>query len=237
MIFRSLLVLILACVTVLACRNAPDIHGSEETGVTLDLPERVSMFTSQSGKPDQVELDNLPTDTEFAKRTYYTAAATQNTERDIARVSIVLAGSERRSIHRPEVCLTGQGWSIVGSQVRAIEIQPGKILEVKDLTIERQQPAESGQSQRLRAHYVYWFVGTDITTPSHFTRIWLSTWDSVFRNINHRWAYPSILATVTDNLEPSLTHERKRTDEQTVNLIHHLIQELVPKFQKAFAQP
>jgi exosortase len=230
---RAAMVLGLSVLAVSACAYAPQMQGGEQAGVTLHLPERVTVFTSQQGKPDKVELDNLPTDTEFAKRSYFTADATDES-RDIAHVSIVLAGSERRSIHRPEVCLTGQGWSIIGTRTLPISLSNGHTLHVKDLSIERQQRMPDGSNQKLRAHYVYWFVGTDTTTPSHFRRIWLSTWDSVFRNVNHRWAYPSIMAMVTEDLSPSVSHERHRTDEQTVNLITHLIQELAPQFQRAF---
>jgi hypothetical protein len=228
---RTFIILALTVVTLLACRYSPPIQTGDTAGVSLDLPANVSVFTSQEGKPDEVELKNLPTDTQFAKRTYYTANATHE-ERDIAHVSIVLAGSERRSIHRPEVCLTGQGWTIVDQRTRPIPIGQ-KTLHVRDLSIERQNRKPDGQTQRIRAHYVYWFVGTDITTPSHYTRIWLSTWDSVFRSVNHRWAYPSILAMVTDDQDPQQSHERRRTDEQTKALISHLIQQLVPQFQKA----
>jgi hypothetical protein len=229
--FRPIIVLLLAATAVLACHLAPAIRTGDTAGVSLTLPERIGVFTSQEGKPDKVELENLPTDTQFAKRSYYTANASHE-ERDIAHVSIVLAGSERRSIHRPEVCLTGQGWTITQQSTYPVPIG-GKQLHVRDLAIERQHRLPDGSSQRIRAHYVYWFVGSDITTPSHFTRIWMSTWDSVFRNVNHRWAYPSILAMVTADQDPQQSHERRRTDDQTKALISHLIRQLVPQFQKA----
>ncbi len=227
----SMVAFALALLTALGCWFSPAMKGGEDAGVVMRLPQRVGPLVGAPGKPDKVELENLPGDTEFAKMTYYTAGAKAD-ERDVAHVSIVLAGAERRSIHRPEVCLVGQGWNIVGSEVMPVEVAPGHPLNVKDLTIEKLIRDKAGREQRLRAHYVYWFVGADITTPSHFERIWRSTWDSVLRNVNHRWAYPSVMATVTDNLDPADSQERHRTDEQTKRLITFLIQKLAPQFQK-----
>jgi hypothetical protein len=56
----------------------------------------------------------------------------------MANVTIVLSGAERRSIHRPEVCLDGQGWTLLDAHVIPVEISPGKVLEVKDLHISRE---------------------------------------------------------------------------------------------------
>jgi hypothetical protein len=229
---KAIVILLLTACTLTICRTAPTINASHSMGVTLNLPDKITGFSSVDGKPDKVELESLPTDTQFAKKTYYTENAADH-ERDIARVSIVLAGAQSRSIHRPEVCLVGQGWTIIDSKVIPISIG-NRVLQVKDLTIERLNKDPHSSDHHIRAHYAYWLVGADVSTPSHLERMWLSTWDNVFRNINHRWAYPSITVMVTENLSSNVTHERQRTDEQTMNLITHLIQTLVPTFQKSF---
>ena len=230
---RPLVLLALSCVTVLVCWFSPAVHGGDEAGVVMSLPVRVPSFIGQPEKPVDEETKNLPEDTEIAKMRYGTAAANSG-EGDLVHVSVVLAGSERRSIHRPEVCLPGQGWSIVGSEVMPVEIAPGKVLRVKDLAIEKTGHHADGTETRIRAHYVYWFIGTDITTPSHFERILRTTWDSIVRNVNHRWAYASMMALVTEDLDPKETHERHRTDEQTKRLMSFLIQQIAPRFQKEF---
>ena len=84
----------------------------------------------------------------------------------------------------------------------------------------------------LRAHYVYWFIGTDVTTPSNARRVWLSTWDNIFRSINHRWAYASITCWVTDNLQPAESGQRVRDAQASVTVVTELIRLLAPKFQK-----
>jgi hypothetical protein len=233
MILRGLITLIFAGGTAALCTLSPAPTGSQDVGVTMQLPQRAGPLIGVTREPDKIEREKLPTDTTFAKMTYVTAGAPP-AERDIAQVSVVLAGAESRSIHRPEVCLTGQGWSIDGSRVIPIEIRPGRTLYVKDLSISGTFASNDGQSRHLHAHYVYWFAGDGVTTPSHFERLWRSTWDAVLHNVNHRWAYAAVMAHVTEDLDPEKCGERRRTDEQTGRLITFLIQHLVPQFQKDF---
>lgn len=230
---RSVILLCIVGATALICHFSPPPHGGSEAGVIMRLPASVGRLQGTPKSPDKVETDVLPADTEFAKMTYVTATNDVN-ERDIAHVSIVLSGAESRSIHRPEVCLTGQGWTITSSQIIPVEIAPGHTLKVKDLGIEGTFTRKDGKPQRLRSHYVYWFAGTDFDTPSHFERLWHSTCDAVLHNINHRWAYVSVMAAVTEDLDPADWGERRRTDEQTRRLIAFLIQQTVPQFQKNF---
>jgi len=198
----------------------------------MTLPTRIPGFVGQPGEPDAVEKERLPSDTEFAKMTYATPTD-DAAQRDLVRCSIVLSGAERKSIHRPEVCLQGQGWSLESSRILEIDMGHGQKLPVKDLCIEKIIHIPSTQEERrLRAHYVYWFVGKDVSTPSHAERIWLTLWDNITRNVNHRWAYPSFMALVTDNFSPSEIGERKRSDEETVTMVEQLIQRLAPQFQK-----
>ena len=232
MIWRTLLFLFLVAVTGAWCRLSPEIKGGSQAGVILALPTNIMNYTGQPGEPDPVEKERLPSDTEFAKMTYFTPT-NDAAQRDLVHCSIVLSGAERKSIHRPEVCLQGQGWSLESSQVREIDMGRGHKLAVQDLCIEKKIHLPSSQEERrVRAHYVYWFVGKDVSTPSHVERIWLTLWDNITRNVNHRWAYPSFMALVTDNFTPAEIGERKRNDEETVAMIEKLIQKLAPQFQK-----
>ncbi len=135
------------------------------------------------------------------------------------------------------MCLDGQGWTLIQSRVVPVEISPGQVLQVKDLLIERMWMASDGTRRPLRAHYVYWFVGADVSTPHNATRVWLSSWDNIVRNVNHRWAYPSVSAWVTENFDPDETGQRKRGSQETMDLITGLVQELAPRFQKSFMKP
>jgi hypothetical protein len=222
---------LLALTTAFLCWNSPATTATGEAGVILELPQRIGGLQGHSQEPSAEEIKILPTDTTFAKMTYATADATP-AERDIAHVSIVLAGAESRSIHRPEICLPGQGWSLDGSEVVDVDVGDGRQLKVRDLTISGMFNGADGKPIRRRAHYVYWFTGTDITTASHVERIWHSAWDAMVHGKTHRWAYTSVMAVVTEDLEPTASGERRRTDEETRRLISYIIQEAAPQFQK-----
>ena len=198
----------------------------------MSLPTAAGRFLGQSLEMDAAEKELLPADTQMVKMQYRSPGLPE--DRDLAQVTLVLAGAERRSIHRPEVCLDGQGWTLLDSRIVPVEISPGRVLNVNDLHIERDIRRPDGNRKMLRAHYFYWFIGTDVTTPSNATREWLSTWDNIARNVNHRWAYASVTAWVTDNLETSECGQRSRNSEATVKLVSDLIHLLAPQFQKEF---
>lgn len=228
--FKPVLLSLLMIGTVTACRLSPEVTAGNDAGVVMELPVGIGRFLGEREEPGRLEKELLPADTELVKMRYRTAAAPES--RDQVHVTLVLAGAERRSIHRPEVCLVGQGWTLLDSKVVPVEIFPGHVLEVRDLYIERMWVDREGRQKPLRAHYVYWFVGSDVTTPNNSTRIWLSSWDNIVRNVNHRWAYPNVMAWVTENFDPSETGQRQRSSQETMDLITTLIQDLAPRFQK-----
>lgn len=231
MIARAFILLLLCGMTVLLCQFSPQPKGGEAAGVLEELPMVAGGFVGESEDPSATERDLLPADTIIKKRKYHTPGRSIET-RDVAHASLVVAGNDTRSIHRPEVCLDGQGWTITSSTVREVTLISGAVLRVRDLAIQREELRPGRSKLLLRAHYVYWFVGSDISTPSNLERQLLSLRDSVLRNVNHRWAYPSVMAFVTDNLTPQQSGERRRDDAQTVKMILSLIHSLAPKFQK-----
>jgi len=227
MISRSITILLLAAATAVTCWLSPEPRVGDDSGVVMALPEKAGVFDGKPGEVSKEERDKLPSDTEIVRMVYHSTAD------DLATASIILAGSERRSIHRPEVCLTGQGWTLLAANTIPVAIADGEEILVRDLLIEKPVTLKNGERRKAQAHYVYWFVGSDVTTPSNWTRMWLSTRDSVLRNVNHRWAYPAVMAMVTDGFKPGETTERIRTADETLALVTALIRELAPKFQKS----
>lgn len=149
----------------------PDVAGSwtggEMTGLT----------------PEERAL--LPSDTEGARRVY-----TDTKGRQIY-CSVVLAGRDVTSIHRPELCLKGQGWQLAAPRTMDIETPAARdgTLRVSSMNADRVVPTSDGRTLQYRTEFVYWFVGKDRTTPYHWQRILWTTEDRVFHNRNHRWAY------------------------------------------------
>src|ERR1700690_3784508 len=69
------------------------------------LPESVPGYTSEIGTNAEDALLQLPADTSFRVRFY-------KADDFFSQVTVVLMGSDRSSIHRPQICMTGQGWAI-----------------------------------------------------------------------------------------------------------------------------
>ena len=231
-IVRSVIFAGLALGTVAWCRLSPPVEGGGEAGVIMKLPMTLPSFVGQPEEPNSVEKERLPSDTEFAKAEYR-SPVTSDASRDVVHCTVVLSGAERKSIHRPEVCLQGQDWKLIDSRVVNVDMGGGRSLAVKDLFIERVAAMKDGRQSTVRAHYVYWFVGSDVTTPSHAERVWLTLWDNIARNINHRWAYTSMMSLVTENIPVADSGQRQRNSQQTLDAVVKLIQELAPKFQKS----
>ena len=72
-----------------------------------------------------------------------------------------------------------------------------------------------------------------MTTSSHAGRIWLTLRDNVAHGVNHRWAYATALALVTDDFSPQeigRTPARQRRDHLAS---WKFIRDLAPRFQKS----
>jgi len=104
----------------------------------------------------------------------------------------VLSGPVKRSLHKPEVCLPGQGWKIGKSEVVTLESPEGKSGEATMLHLYRDYEGEDGRRMRSRAYNLYWYVGHGVSTPSYRNHVIYSHRDSVFKNINHRWGMASV---------------------------------------------
>ena len=218
--WRSIVILLFAALAGLAYFFNPPLNVLPQSGVVLDLPILVGDYLGKPGAITDIEHRLLPKDTEFARRLYTDSYGHQ------INCSIVLSGAEQRSIHRPEGCLVGQGWTIVGQDNIPIDLISGHKLVARKLSLERQAVATDGSHITVRAFYIYWFVGQNVTTPSHFTRVLLSNWDRVVHNRAHRWAYVSVFSLITNNLGPN-----GLTADQTQAVLVDFVKQAVPTFQ------
>lgn len=189
-------------------------HAGADPAIRLELPDRLLEFTGtpvlfcQSDQcarsftwPDPSkphlcpvcggaldvkaagEKAMLPADTCIIRRRYSQPGGASYL------VSIVLSGSERRSIHRPQVCLIGQGFRITSQHV----VRPAgadRRLAVMKLSI--LPPAASLQRGEPPEAFAYWFVGGTHRTPYHFMRIFWTAWEGAVHNSRSRWAYVAV---------------------------------------------
>ncbi len=130
-VWRGVVIVLLAAGTVAACLWGSPPAKKSEPGVVMELPGSLTGLWGSDQPVSESEKVILPADTEFAKKIY-----SDGLGNDI-HCQIVLAGAEKRSIHRPEVCLPAQGWTIKSGEVVPVKLADGKTLEVMKLTVVR----------------------------------------------------------------------------------------------------
>lgn len=218
---RALVLLAVAGITVAICLNTPNVNIPSEGGVIMKLPDTVGSFTGKSMEITEVEKTILPKDTQFARMNY------KNYKGEEVNCQIVLSGGEKRSIHRPEICLPGQGWTKKSSEVIKVTLDDGRVLPVMKLVISRPIEVKPGVRKELTGLFLYWFVGKNSTTPYHWQRILRSDVDRVFHNVNHRWAYVIVNANVLDGFVPGAKNQ-----EETLEMLKKFIGDVAPELLK-----
>ena len=176
----------------------------------------------------------LPVDTTYWNMTYTETEIPENLAKFRSiKATLIVAGTDARSLHRPQVCLVAQGWAIDHKEVVSLETRGGP-LKVMDYSLKQFRRSEDGsvlrddhgEPQVIRAHYVYWWVGPDHTTPSDEERVWRSTLNSIVKGENERWAYPSVMTYVeTWKGESGVLDAKAR--------VYEFIQCYAPDFQKS----
>lgn len=221
-----LVVIALLLVTVGLLAFSGNVRVSDATGIKVYLPDRVGQWegkelrfcqsrscqreftVDQLTDPMQcpvcggvldsmamAEKDVLPKDTVILKKKY------SRSDGDALFVSIVLSGAERASIHRPQVCLVGQGYEVVRSSVVKTPIENRYPLRIMLLDLLRKRKQSDGRMMEYESYYAYWFVGKGRETPYHLQRMmWMSS-DRILHGVSHRWAYVSISGLRQDNSE------------------------------------
>jgi len=197
----------------------PGIRGTTVPGsimLDFDLPAQVLDFSSKKEAQDQTVLDMLPKDTSYAQR-LYTA-----TNGFWVNANIILMGTDRTSIHKPEFCLPGQGWQI--NQKTNVELTISGTrpysLRVAKWTISNVLLGANGQRQRVSGLYVFWFVAKNEQTTDHQQRIWWLTRDLLTTGVLQRWAYISYFTVCVPGQEDAAFDKIKK-----------LILASVPEFQ------
>ena len=128
----------------------------------------------------------LPADTVLVRKRY------RHPYKPSFDVTVVISSSEEVSIHRPEMCLTGQGYDIAGEAVRQVPVAGRSPLEVRVMSIFRRYQAADGRMKEQPGYFAFWFLSRDHETASSARRILLATWDRVIHGHVSRWAYISV---------------------------------------------
>jgi len=185
---------------------------------TVDLPERVLHYASETRPmPDEV-VNWLPKDTTLAQR-IYTASNSP-----LIQLDAVVMGTDRTSIHKPEYCLAGQGFQIEKTERTEIAITAphSYSLPVAKMTLLKEGVLPDGTRARLRGLFIYWFVADNQITADHNERMKWMARDLIFRRTLQRWAYVSCFAVCAPGQEETLFTQ-----------MHDFIATAVPQFQLA----
>ena len=148
-----------------------------ETESPFEKPEACPSCGATMASASIGELTILPSDTGFRKCHYYDALG------DVYRVTVVINGKSRQSIHRPEVCLPAQGFSMENGHVVEFRLDNGSTLPMRCVDLRRRDSASS-----LRMGQGYYFVSGHDLVASNLSRMLISIRDRAFRNRITRWA-------------------------------------------------
>lgn len=183
---------------------------------SVALPGLVPGYQFRAMPMTDLELNYLPQDTVFG-RGLYTAS-----DGFAAQVNVVLMGTDRTSIHRPEYCLTGQGWKITERRTLTVPLETGG---GGQLTVQRFDGKLTSLVGDRRTEtggvYVFWFVADGQRTASHWERQWWMIRDLVTKGVLQRWAYISFFAPCPPGKE-----------DEAFGRIVRLISATAPRFQQ-----
>jgi hypothetical protein len=177
------------------------------------FPEKPAGFRSIDAPITDNEVTNLPPDTVYGRKIYWDDAGFA------AQISAVMMQTDRTSIHRPEVCITGQGWKILKKEIIDIPVPlPSPyVLKATCLTSTRESPTDKRTYSSL---YIYWFVSERRTVAGHGQALWSISEDLLTTGALYPWAYVSCFARCQPGKEGLYLSRMKR-----------LVSSAVPEFQ------
>lgn len=200
----------------LAAQPVFDEDGKVAGTNSVDLPVKALDFESQPLPITKIEVTALPPDTIFGRRQYRAQDGFETV------VSVVVMGTDRTSIHKAQICLPAQGWSIERTEllhVPVAEPQPYELPVTRLIITKKMKQADSREAD-VRAVYAYWFASKNKITAEHGVRMWELAWDLFRTGELQRWAYVTCLSTCEPGAEEIVFERMKQ-----------LIAASVPQFQ------
>ena len=173
-----ILVVIFFMVTMAFMALTPAVEVCEPPEAALvELPG----FTSEIMEVSEAELNILPSDTRLDKRIY------RNDYGEWFAVAIVIGGTSKMSIHRPELCLPAQGFRMTNPRT----------VEAGDLSW-RFITLDGGVGRPAQGFAYTFFNKAGFYTSSHIRRIFQDVWDRSILNRIDRWVMITISSSVSD---------------------------------------
>jgi hypothetical protein len=171
------------------------------------LPEHVLDFDSVVVPTDTNVFNGLPHDTSFAQRFYASPKGGQ------FALNIVLMGTDRTSMHKPEFCLPGQGWNIDQGESledklplqhpRPYDLPVMKLMSTREMTV-------NGEKRLQRGIFVYWFVADHELAGTRNDMLWKAAKHLLSTGELQRWAYVGCLTACGPGEEQAAYERMKR---------------------------
>lgn len=183
------------------------IHLNGEGDRPRPLPPKVGKgWLGETRTVTKAERAALPEDTGFARKLY------QNWRGEPILLSIVLSGTDRSSIHRPEICLTAQGFRILEGETHSLGLDSGEIIPVTILDIGKQMKNSENAEGPWSGLFIYWFVGGESMVATENERMLTDYWDRL-RGKPSRWAYVMIQTPLYPDRERALQRVQEFVSE------------------------
>jgi hypothetical protein len=163
-----------------------------------------------------IERQVLPPDTGYSRKLYISLSDPSKQ----VFLSIVLSGRDRTSIHRPELCLVGQGWTIRSEFVHNFSF-PGKASTIPTtvLRVDKRIITPKGQVD-VPQLFAYYFLNSKETVASHWERIARDSWERLAHGRSDRWAYVVVQTASLDG------------DDAALKRMQTILDGTLPSFQK-----
>jgi hypothetical protein len=191
------------------------IPGSKNLEVVL--PEKVPGFTYEWMPQAAIVTNVLPKDTSYGQCRYSAS------DDFWVQTTVVLMGTDRGSMHKPQFCLTGAGWNITKTEVVSIPLEKPApydlpVIKLTASTLHK----ENGREQQISGIYVYWYVCEDkiSASPTGTDRMWSMAKNLMTTGVLERWAYISYFTPCHPGMEDAAFERTKK-----------LIAASVPEFQ------
>jgi EpsI family protein len=157
---------------------------------------------------------SLPPGTEFLQR-WYRKGPADDPSPSYATVTVVISGSDKRSIHRPERCLQAQDWKMISRDKLSLPLPDSARRNFPVSRVVAWLPPR-GERREVKGIVFYWYMGSNRLTASNLKRLAYTAWDRIAYGLNYRWAYALVISPVQDSVA------------QTTSVLGDLASKLLP---------
>ena len=180
-------------------------------GSEIAFPAQLPPYQSSLEPVDPGIRQVLPDDTIITTRLY------TGPDGFWLRLLGVLMLRDRSSIHQPELCLVGQGFSIRESFPYEIQIGGERPYSLPVMVLRTEKEHEG---RIYPGFYIYWFVAEGRVTAHHWERMWWMARDVLLKRELQRWAYVGCMAITVQGGE-----------KECLDRMIRFLSQAVPRFQ------